>query len=213
MRNRDVQPLLILFLAFVLPGCGSSTKAKYASGVPALDVDPTVKGPVSGVGIEAHDISAMTDTMMRDLLRVPELASREKAPRVIVDDSDFRNEGSQPINRKLIVNKLRTALARSAKGRMKFLGREFADSVEKERQLKRDGVTDIGTTGLTKAHFGADYKMTGTIATLDSYSAATGLQQRYTQITFEMLDLESGELIWSNQYELQRAAADDVSYR
>lgn len=181
--------------------------------MPAQDIDHTIKGPVSGVGIEAHDITTMTDTMMRDLLSVPQLARAQKPPRVIVDDSDFRNEGSQPINRKLIVNKLRTALARSAKGRMKFLGREFADSVEKERQLKREGVTDIGTAGMTKAQFGADYKLTGTIATLDSYSASTGLNQRYTQVTFEMLDLESGELIWSNQYEMERVAADDVSYR
>ncbi len=203
---------LILTLLFgFLTGC-VSTESPYYKGMSAQSLDPTVRGPVSGIGIEAQDIISMADEMMRDMLTSPVLSARTKPPRVIIDDAYFRNEGSQPINKKLIVNKLRVNLARAAQGRMLFVGREFADAVEKERTLKREGVTDVGTTGLTKAQSGADYRLTGTIATLDS-SSRNGLEQRYTQITFEMIDLESSELIWSNTYEISRAAADDVLYR
>lgn len=201
---------LAMSLCCLLVGC--TTTSPYDKGVPARDFDPNSRGPVSGVGIESRDIVSMTDEMMRDMLANPVLAGRATPPRVIIDDAYFRNEGSQPINKKLIVNKLRVNLARASQGRMRFVGRENADAVAAERALKREGVTDVGTTGLTKAQMGADFRLTGTIATLDS-SSSNGLEQRYTQITFEMIDLESGELVWSNSYEISRAAADDVLYR
>ena len=206
------QKTLFLTLLFgFLAGCVSNG-SPYNKGMSAQSLDPTVPGMVTGLGIEAQDIISMADEMMRDMLTNPVLSARTKPPRVIIDDAYFRNEGSQPINKKLIVNRLRANLARAAQGRMRFVGREFADAVERERTLKREGVTDVGTTGLTKAQSGADYRLTGTIATLDS-SSRKGLEQRYTQITFEMIDLESSELVWSNTYEISRAAADDVLYR
>lgn len=214
--HQNNKPLLQFFIGMVLCVAlvGCSGNIKNVGGVPAMEVDPSVKGPVSGVGIEAQDIIAMTDKMLRDILATPQIAGRQTPPRIIMDGSDFTNEGSQPINKKLIINRLRVELNRASNGRIKFIGREFSTAVQQERALKRDGVTDIGTTGLTKALSGADFKMVGSIATLDSSSGSrSGLYQRYTQVTFEMLDLESGELIWSNNYEFERAAADDAVYR
>lgn len=207
-RKNSLSSLLIIVF---MTGC-ASTPFSYEHGAASKSLDPTVRGPVSGIGIEAQDIISMTDEMMRDMLRNPALSARSRPPRVIIDDAYFRNESSQPINKKLIVNKLRVNLARAAEGRMRFVGREFADAVEKERTLKRSGVTDVGTTGLTKAQSGADYRLIGTIAALDS-SSRKGLEQRYTQITFEMIDLENSELVWSHTYEISRVAADDVLYR
>lgn len=201
-----------LALVLVLSAC-SPAPVRNASGSRVQDIAVGDRGPVAGVGIEAHDIAAMTDAMMRDMLQVPALAGRSEPPRVIVDDGYFHNEGSQPINKKLIVSRLRTNLIRASQGRMRFIGRQDIAAVEAERALKREGVTDTGTIGLTRATAGADFRLVGTIATLDTYSGSSGLQQRYTQITFEMIDLEYGELVWSNNYEFQRAAADDVIYR
>lgn len=204
--------IVLMGIGFMIAGC-SSNKINNISGVPSIEVDHTIRGPVSGIGIESQDIISMTDRMVRDLLATPVIISKQKAPRIIIDDSDFRNDGSQPINKKLILNRLRVDLNRSANGKIRFIGREYADTVQKERSLKREGVTDIGTAGLTRAQAGADYKLVGSIATLDSFSGNSGLQQRYTQVTFEMLDLESSEIVWSNNYEFKRAGADDAVYR
>lgn len=157
----------------------------------------------------------MSDQMMRDMLSVARLvqANQGKSPRVIVDAQYFANDSTQPINRNLITDRLRVALNRAAAGRMSFVGRQYAQAVEAERGLKRAGVTDVGTTGMTRVTLGADYRLGGRIASLDQKSARTGLIQRYTQVTFEMFDLESGEIVWSGMYEIARAAADDVMYR
>lgn len=213
MKNATCLNAALIVLTVIFSGCVSDPVIQNAKGVSSMEVDPSRKGPVSGVGVEGQDILAMTDQMMRDILSEPVFASSGKRPRVIVDSEYFVNESSQAINKNLITQRLMVNLNRAAKQRMQFLNRQNAAMVEKERDLKRSGTTDIGTTGLTKAQFGADYRLSGKIATLDSRSKSSGLVQRYTQISFEMTDLESGEIVWAGVYEFARAAADDVIYR
>lgn len=193
-------------------GCAASRLA-HADGYAAVELDPKVKGPVSGVGIEGQDVVAMTDEMVRDMLATPVLAGRSRPPRVIVDGEYFSNDSSQALNKNAITDRLRVALNRSSQGRMTFVGRTYARMVQEERDLKRAGVTDVGTVGLTKAQAGGDFRLGGRISSLDSRSNRSGLVQRYNQIVFEMVDLETSEIVWSGMYEFARAAADDVVYR
>lgn len=192
-----------------LAGCAAT--ADKAMG-PA-EHDPGVRGPVSGVGIEGHDIVAMTDQMMRDMLANYTLAGGEVSPRVIVDAEYFVNDSSQAINKNAITDRLRVNLNRAANGRMVFVGRAYADMVSHERDLKRQGVTDVGTTGLTAAQAGADYRLGGRISSLDARRSSDGAIQRFTQIVFEMIDLETGVIAWSGIYDFSRSARDDVIYR
>jgi len=165
------------------------------------------------MGIESQDVVAMTDKMVRDMLSNATLSGRPKAPRVVIDSEYFKNEGSEPINRDLITNRLRVELNRAATGRLTFLTRTSLTAVEGAREEKRQGLTDQGTTGLSRAMMGVDYRLTGTISTLDSRNPKSGMMQRYNQISFEMLDVETGEIVWGGLYEFVRQAADDVVYR
>ncbi|HWV60562.1 MAG TPA: penicillin-binding protein activator LpoB [Sphingopyxis sp.] len=206
--RRVVYSLAILAL---LSGGTGAAKAPEAPG--ARDIDPGLRGPVAGIGIESQDIVGMADRMVRDLLTNPTLSNRKIPPRIIVDSRYFTNESMQRLNGNLITDRLRVSLNRASQGRMVFIARQNAAMVEEERALKREGMTDIGTTGLTRAQAGADYRLTGNIASADARDRRTGTMQRFTQITFEMVDLESGEIVWSNGYDIARAATDDVIYR
>ena len=86
-------------------------------------------------------------------------------------------------------------------------------SGEDERQRKRSGATDQGSTGMTRAMLEADYRLSGRIESLDSRNVQTGMVQRHMQIAFELTDLKTGALIWTGIYEFSRAATDDVIYR
>jgi len=183
------------------------------AGTPTTYTDPGQLGPVKGVGIESQDIISMTDQMMRDMLTEPRLANAATPPNVILDGEYFINESSSRINRNQITDRLRVGLQRASQGRMQFVGRHYANMVADERNLKRKGVIDKATTGTAAAQKGGDYRLGGRITSLDARDVKSGMTQRYTQITFEMVDLESGEIVWSGIYEFQKAATDDVIYR
>ena len=211
-RSSLISAMCVVGILTTLPGC-APLAIQNASGSMPVDVDPTVRGPVAGVGIEGQDIISMTDRMVRDMLEIPNLAAAKKPPRVIVDAEHFDNKGSQPINKTAITDRLRVELSRASRGRMSFVGRHYARAVQAERDLKDNGIVDVGTVGRTKAPAGGDYRLGGSISTVDSKSAKSGMFQRYTQIVFEMFDMETGEIVWANMYELSRAGADDVVYR
>lgn len=203
----------VLLLLPTIAGCQTNPPLQNATGVSSMEVDSSRKGPVSGVGVEGQDIVSMTDAMMRDMLAEQIFADTGKRPRVIIDSQYFVNESSQAINKNIITQRLLVNLNRAARSKMQFINRQNSAMVEQERELKRSGTVDSGTTGLTKAQAGADYRLSGKINSLDSRNVKTGMVQRYTQISFEMTDLESGEIVWTGIYEFSRAAADDVIYR
>lgn len=166
------------------------------------------KDSVSGVGIESQDIATMTDKMVRDMLTNPKLAGAKTPPRVIIDSKFFRNESSTRINKKIITNKIRVGLQRAARERMVFVQRHY------EGMLNSNN-TESGSTGvkLTQATLPGDYRLGGTIASLDSVNSKTGRLARAHYITFEMVHLDSGEIAWSGQYEFKKEAINNIMYR
>lgn len=199
--------------ALVTAALAACAPTQNTAGVQVREIPQGERGPVAGVGIEGSDVQAMTDRMMRDMLQAPVFASAAVPPQVIVDGEYFVNESAQRINKNVIADRLRVNLNRAANGRMIFVARHNSDMVEQERKLKRDGKVDVGTTGLTRAAAGGDYRLSGRISSLDAVNVSSGMAQRYNQIIFEMVDLERGTIVWSNMYEFTRAAADDVVYR
>lgn len=209
---RQVRTLFIgCILAGTMTAC-QTTNVENASGRPATVQDPGQQGLVAGVGIEGNDIVSMTDEMVRDISATTDLTVRDVPPQVIVDSAFFSNDSSQRINKNQIVDRLRVGLQRAARGSIAFVNRERAAMIEQERALKRAGEVDQGTTGLTRAQAGADYRLSGRITSLDS-AQQDGTLQRYTQILFELTDMENGIVMWSNIYELSKAGQNDVIYR
>lgn len=199
--------------ALLLAGC-NTTQVDNVAGQATVYEDPSASsGMVQGVGIESQDVVAMTDQMMRDMLGNRILAARDTPPRIIIDNEYLKNESTSVINTNMLTDRLRVELNRAANGRMIFVGRQYAGMVEKERALKREGAVDGGTIRKTQATAGGDYRLAGRIASLDAIDRTTQKRSRYHQVTFEMVDLELGTIVWSGMYEMKKAAQDNVLYR
>ena len=202
-----------LIIATLLTACTTvyDTNVDNTRGRRSIYDDPNTVGNIAGVGIESQDIASMSDRMMRDILSTPVLAARAKPPRVIVDSEYFVNESSSRINKNIITDRLRIQLNRAATGRMFFIGRHYSHMVEKERRLKRQGTVDSGSVGLTRQMAGGDFRLGGRITSMDA-RGRKGIS-RFHQIIFEMVELETGAIVWSNMYDFRKTAQDDVIYR
>ncbi len=208
--------IVLMFLLDTLAGCGGGSNYRpidNVAGRPTTYVDPGSRGVVSGVGVESQDIMSMTEQMMRSIISSGILNNSSKPPRIIMDAAYFENQSAQAINKNLIVDRLRTGLIRASQGRMMFVARQSIAMVDQERQLKRGGVVDQGTSGLTKTTAGGDYRLTGNIKSLDARDRNTGAIQRYSQVTFELVDLEYGTIVWADDFEFSKFAQDDAVYR
>lgn len=215
MKTNYLPQITIVCLTSILVGCSTtSTRSDNRDrGRPTTYESPDTPGQVSGIGLESQDIVSMTDRMVRDILANPGIAARNVPPRIVVDSEYFRNESSSIINKNLLTDRLRVDLVRAANGRLSFLARHQADATEDERSLEEDGVVRGGTQGPTKLAMGYDYRLGGRIASVDMVDSKTGLKSRYHQITFELIERGSGQIIWANKYELKKTAMDDILYR
>ncbi|MGB1949958.1 MAG: penicillin-binding protein activator LpoB [Marinobacter sp.] len=211
MESRKTVLLGMVSASLLLAGCAG--QIDNTRGKATVYEDASTTGRVGGVGIESQDIVAVTDEMMRDMLANRMLAGRDIPPRIIIDNEYMRNESSSVVNTNMLTDRLRIELNRASNGRMIFVGREYAAMVQKERDLKRDGAVDGGTIRETAAQAGADYRLAGRITSLDAADRSDGTQSRYSQISFEMVDMELGTIIWSGLYEMRKAGRDDVVYR
>ena len=201
-----------LVSSLLIVGC-QSTSIDNSAGRATKYEDTRSVGKVAGVGVESQDIVSVTDQMMRDILSNQVVAARPTPPRIIIDGEYFVNESSSRVNKNMLTDRLRIQLARAANGRLIFVGREYAGMIEKERDLKRAGVVDGGTIRTTQATAGADYRMVGRITSLDALDQSSQEKSRYHQISFELIDLELGTVVWSGMYEFQKSSQDDVVYR
>ena len=210
--------------ALVVSGCGPTGTASRPGQVVVRDAefkpgratayeDSTTSGAVSGINIEAQDIGSMIDRMARDLLAQPlPPTGNGDRPRVIVDSRYFTNESATIINKNILTDRLRVLVTRAAAGRLVTVGRHYADMVENERRLKRDGVVGQGTSHAS-APFGGDYRLGGVITSHDAVDPATGFVSRFHQIVFELVALETGEIVWSGIYDFKKSGQDDIVYR
>lgn len=204
---------LVALFTILLTGCATnSVRYDNSKGRTTVYSDPGATGAGAGIGIESQDIVGIADKMVRNMLRNRTLAGRKTPPRVVIDSEYFKNESTSRINRNVLTDRIRIQLNQASNGRMVFVGRHFLDMVTKERELKRSRTVDGGTIRKTKATAGIDYRLGGRITSIDRVNTKTSLTSRYTQISFEMIDMELGTIVWSGIYDFRKSGHNNEIY-
>jgi hypothetical protein len=218
-RYRTVLCSAALLAAGTLLSAGCQTRTtEYTSGV---NNTPTARvgnyedaSAVSGVGtanVESNDIVSCAKYLVGKMLANPLLVKGDKPPQVIVDAKYFTVDASQRIDKDLVVNELRTELLNAANGRMRFVGRQNAGMVEEEKALQAQGVTGAGTNKSSATQLGADYRLTGSIRELATN--AGGRLDKFTVMTFEMVDVQTSEIVFSDKYQFKKVQQVPAVYR
>lgn len=197
--------LSILALLLLASGCTT-----YNSGVrnepsarPSRYVSIDTPTQFGTTGIESQDIVAMAGQMVQSMLANPILVPGGDAKIVVVDSAYFSNDSDQPINKNLITDKLRHELHTAANGRMRFIARHASALVAAEQQI---------ANGAAAAPRATDFRLSGRFQNLAD-GDSRGNRSNYVQVLFEMIDIQSGELVWSGLHEFKKMNRESIIYQ
>lgn len=168
--------------------------------------------PVGGAVLRSQDITAMANEMARDIIASRELESRDPQERIAIHILSLRNDSSTDIDKEIVLTKIRTQLARGLGRRVKILDRsgEGIEAIRAERDAKRSGAV-TSNPNMAGNLAGSDYVLKGTIK--DRVLQGRDLKSVYYLVTFEMTDLETSELVWTNEYETKFVSEKSVIAR
>lgn len=199
---------LILPVAALAAGCASSG-VKNPSGVPVTRLNPDEQGTVAGTGIESQDLVAVTDKMARSILAIPQIANAATPPVVVLDPVD--NQTRFPINKDIFLTRIRSELNSKCRGKVVFLARERMATLEKERNLKREGAVTASSDPNKQEFKGADYFLTGTLQGL-STRTSRGTSD-YILYAFQLIDARTSAIVWEDNAEIKKQGLEDAAYR
>ena len=206
---------LLVAVALIAAGCRTNTTTTGVNNTPTPNTSGYVAPEaISGAGtanVESNDIIGCAKYLIGKMLANPLIVNAGQPRQVIVDAKYFTVESTQRIDKDLVINRLRTELLQAANGRIRFVGRQNANMVEEEKDLAAAGVTGAGTTKSSAKQLGADYRLTGSIRELATN--AGGRLDKYTLMTFEMVDLQTSEIVFSDQYEFKKLQTRPDAYR
>lgn len=195
--------------ALFLSGAGCVTDVPYPNGRPVTVYGADDEGFVQGTGIESQDLVAVTDAMARAILNTPAIRDAANPPTVVLDP--VINNTRFPINEEIFLRRIRALLNQRAAGRVYFLARNRMQTLENEREMKRDGRVLSSSDPRENQFLGADYFLTGALDGMSS-SSRDGVSD-YVMYSFQLIDAPSSLIIWEDFREIKKQALSDVVYR
>lgn len=211
MKNQTYRNFALVAAAattVLFAGC-ANRGVNNPSGVPVTEMKADERGFVAGTGIESQDLVAVTDKMARSVLGIPEIANARATPRVVLEP--VVNETRFPINKDIFLTRIRTQLNSKAAGRVRFLARENMKALEREQQLKQDGLVTASQDPNVVQFKGADYFLTGKLQGMSARTSA-GLSD-YILYSFQLIDASTSEIVWEDSAEIKKQGLEDAAYR
>ena len=197
----SIRSVTAAVLGLLLVACG---------GVRDTRVNPDAPDSVTGTGLQSQDIKTMATNMAADIKAAGVLTPGKDGERVSFFIYEMKNDSSDTIDKEIILTKLRTELAKAFGRQVKILDRSpsAGDLADAERRMKERGQVS-GTVDRKIA--GSDYVLKGTIKSRDRQAGK--LKSSYVLVTFELTDLTTQELAWTNDYEMKTESEKSVINR
>ncbi|MHC5064645.1 MAG: hypothetical protein ACYTG5_11805 [Planctomycetota bacterium] len=155
----------------------------------------------------------MADQMSRDIIASGILRSPDPQQRISFHITSLRNDSGDVIDKEIVLTRIRTSLQRNlGRQQVRVLDRskESAEEVMAERAAKRSGAVD-SNPAMRGQVGGSDYVLKGTIK--DRRIQSGDMRSVYYLVTFELTDLETQELVWTNEYEAKFVSEKSVISR
>lgn len=203
--------LMIIVGAFCLFLAGCTTlETSYTK-----TIQPDQDDELGGTGIESTDIRTVSRKMAESILGVPQIMNAQGSPKIAL--LPVKNSTRFIINKDMFTKKIRIQLNQNAQGKVTFLARDRIEDILKERKIKRPTETDETEGADNVSHsklvdlMGVDFYLTGELMGLSK--AINGDRSDYISMSFQLIDAETSEVIWENEYEVKRVGTAGVVYQ
>lgn len=167
---------------------------------------PVATRPVpSDVNPTRHDLASVAGKMARSILAIPEIARAKTTPRVVLEP--VVNETLLIINRDVFLTRMRTELNTNAADRVRFLSRDDMRALERELQIKHDGIAPVSVDPNEVEFRGANYFLTGKFQSMPA--PAGEVLSETVLYSFQLIDAATSEIVWENTAELKKPGLDE----
>ena len=192
MQYRKIIPLLALIL--LLAACGGPQTGRVSGDGEVTYEDSQAEETVT-TQWSSTDMQTTAETMTQSLLASRWIAQAVEQPKIRL--REVKNYTDEHIDTKSITDKIRIRLLRS--GMVRFLADDAnLDDVFAERELTET----VTTRGENKLLADTDYIITGSVRSIRKRTKTVG--DVFYQITLEMTDPQSGEIIWADEKEIRK---------
>ena len=190
--KRYLSTIIVITSLFMVASCGSKsvyTKGKY--------INPEEVKLLSDKFVEA-DLQMIADTLTNSLLSSDLVAEQSKKPSIII--SLFTNGTDEHIDILSLTNNIRTDLMKSKQFR--FLNERLRKKMAEEYEYQASGYVDPETAKMKGKQIGADWLISGHISSIRQPVGKDEIV--YYKTTLEVTDLETSEILWADEVELDR---------
>ncbi len=184
----------LLLLPLALAGCAGNrafTEGKY---------DDMSEERLLDDKFNETDMRMIADTMIASLAGSPVIAEYKRG-RPVVLVTLTKNRTQEHIDMKSLTDKIRVALVKSGKFRFtdKEVRSEIADEVDYQ---EGSGYVDPATARKKGKQIGANFFLTGEIT--DRVQEVGGKKYVYYKATFNLVNIDSGILDWTDEKEIRK---------
>jgi hypothetical protein len=174
--------------------------AMFRAGVSDVDIE---KGDHMRAEFDFRDLRAISQDVVDELLADSFMAEKSTVPVFMI--AGVQNRTSDYLDTKALTDSMRTRLIQSKKAR--FVNEARREDLLKEQGYQAANVTPDQQVSLGK-QLGAQLMMSGALMEMKQTSARQARISkqvvRFYQLTMEVTDLVSGEVVWTTQKEFAR---------
>jgi len=192
MIRTQIYLALILTIVFVFVSCGPRqyTKGKYA--------DPNVVMLLTDKFSE-NDLQLIAKKIANSITNSTIVKARDKRP--IFQIERVTNKTSEHIDMESLTDKIKVALIQS--GRVQFSDKSLRKNVAEEYDYQSSKYVDQKTAKGPGHQIGADFLLTGTISSIVQEAGKNKIV--YYKSTFNLTNLKTNIMEWSDEKELRKA--------
>jgi len=196
MKSRLNLVLLVVIIS-LLAGCG-----------PTIRYEIKDEETVTGSDWSAKDLKDVGEYMTASVKQSAFISSpqyKSERPRWMMA-KDLRNETDEHVNTRTIMEKIRTKLINE--GFATFVDDQAIEDILNQLQLQQSGLFDDKTVNKIGKLVGARLILRGTISSIRKRTDRKDII--YYNITLQLVNIQTGEIVWTDEKEIQRLTSKSV---